>query len=239
MKSIRIWSNRHRGADVYVLGAGASLDHFDKAYFADKLVVAVNEVASAWGITPTAIVLKEHRESLMMAAANHPSTPLIVSRWPYGDPARGFPSLDTTPLLALPNLYVFDHLPNRSGAFDATVDWPTSDDSLVVSMSTLTSALHFGALLGAKTLIVVGHDAGQLDDSPYMAGYGKAEQAMGYGVQNKDWLIALEAQSRGVKAQLVERYGCRIYSLSPFLNWHLEGHRFDGGLGVQINLDAA
>jgi hypothetical protein len=200
-------------------------------------VVTVNEVASTWGITPTAVVLKEHRESLLMAAADHPNTPLIVSRHSYGDPGRGFLPLDETPMLALPNLYVFDHLPNRSGDFDAAGDWPPDDGSLVVSMSTITSAMHFACVLGAATVILVGHDAGQLDDSPYMKGYGRAEAALGYSTQNKDWLIALEAQSRGVKAQLVERYGVRIWSLNPFLNWALEGHRFDGGPGVQINLD--
>ena len=237
MKSIRVWSNRFRGADVYVLGAGASLDYLDKGWFAGKLTIAVNEVASTWGISPTAIVVKERAESLLMAVAEFPNTPIVCSRYPYGDQGRGFAPIDQTPFMALPNLYVFDHLPNRSGDFDAERDWPTDDGSLVVSMSTITSAMHFAAHLGAATIFMVGHDCGQLGDAAYMKGYGKAEAAMGYPVQQVEWLIALERQSRAVKAQLVERYGVRVYGLSPFISPDLEGTPFRGTNA--INLPAA
>ena len=76
-------------------------------------------------------------------------------------------------------------------------------------MSTITSAMHFAAYLGASTIFMVGHDCGQLGEAAYVAGYGKAEAAMGYSVQQVEWLIALERQSRAVKAQLVERSGVR------------------------------
>jgi hypothetical protein len=236
LKSVRIWRNRFQGADIYVLGAGASLDHLDPAWFAGKLTIAVNEVASTWGITPTAIVVKERAESLLMAVADFPNVPIVCSRFPYGDPHRGFAPIDQTPLLALPNLYVFDHLPNRSGDFDAERDWPADDGSLVVSMSTITSAMHFAAYLGAATIFMVGHDCGQLGETAYMKGYGKAEAAMGYPVQQVDWLIALERQSRAVKAQLVERYGVRVWSVSPFLSPRLDGIPYNGGPGAQINV---
>lgn len=237
MKSITVFEGRHRGQDVYVLGAGASLDYLDKAWFANKITVAVNEVASTWGIRPTYVVLKEHAESLLMAAADHPGVPLIVSRHSYGDPFRGFLPIEQTPLVCLPDLYVFDHLPNRSGDFDAAADWPTKPDSLVVAMSTIVSAMHFAAFIGASTIFLVGHDCGQLGEAAYMAGYGKAEQAMGYPVQKVEWLIALERQSRAVKAQLVERYGVRVYGLSPFISPDLEGTPFRGT--NVLNLPAA
>ncbi len=227
MKSITVFANRHRGEDIYVLGAGASLDYLDREYFAGKIVVAVNEVASTWGIVPSYLVLKEHRESLLMAASEFPDTPLIVSRHSYGDPHRGFPAIDQTSLLALPNLYVFDHEANKSDRFTSE-DWPKHPDSLVVSMSTITSALHFAALLGGRTLWLVGHDCGQLGDAAYVKGYGKAEAALGYDVQKTDWLIALEKQSRAVKKELVERYGCRVWSVSPFISPDLEGTPFRG-----------
>jgi hypothetical protein len=220
-----------------VLGAGASLDHLDPAWFSGKITVAVNEVASTWGIRPSYVVLKEFAESLLIAASDPPDVPIVCSRFPYGDPHRGFPPIDETPYLALDNLYVFDHLPNRSGDFDAARDWPADDGSLVVSMSTITSAMHFAALLGASTIFMVGHDCGQLGEAAYMKGYGKAEAAMGYPVQQVEWLIALERQSRAVKAQLVERYGVRVWSVSPFLSPRLDGIPYNGGPGAQINLD--
>ncbi len=226
MKSIAVWRNRFQGADIYVLGAGSSLDYLDKDYFRDKIVVAVNESASTWGITPAFVVLKEHRESLLMAAADFPDVPLIVSRHSYGDATRGFPPIDQTTMLSLPNLYVFDHEANRS--LEALPGLPAQADDLVVSASTITSAMHFACYAGAKTVWLVGHDAGQLGDAAYVKGYGKAEAQMGYPVQNTEWLIALEKQSREVKRQLVERYGVRVWSVSPFISPDLEGVPFRG-----------
>ena len=80
----------------------------------------------------------------------------------------------------------------------------------------------------AGSVILAGHDCGQLGESAYMKDYGTAEKAMGYAVQNTEWLIALERQSRAVKKQLTERYGCRVYSLSPFISPDLEGVPFRG-----------
>ena len=236
--SISTHKNTYAGAEIYCLGAGASLNYLDPAYFADKLVVAVNESAQAFGIKPLAIVLKEHRESLAMAYSAFPDVPLIVSRWPYGDPNRGFPPLEETPYASIPTVAVFDHEANQSGAFDAERDWPTDPDALVVSMSTITSAMHFAAYLGAKTIILVGHDCGQVGtEGPYVKGYGQAEAQMGYAPQQLAWLTSIERQSRAVKAQLVARYGVSVLSLSPFLSPHMDGVPFDGGT-VQINMPA-
>ena len=57
---------------------------------------------------------------------------------------------------------------------------------------------------------------------------------MGYPVQQVEWLIALERQSRAVKAQLVERYGVRVYGLSPFISPDLEGTPFRGTNAINL-----
>ena len=216
MKSVTIWRNRYRGQDIYVLGAHASVDLLDQSYLNGKIVIAVNEVGQAWGFRPSFVVLKEHRESVLMAASAFPDTPLIVSRHPYGDQSRGFPPIEDTTLIQLPNLYVFDHEANRSLAGDPAL--PADPDSLVVSGSTITRAIHFAAYLGAGTILVAGHAAGTLAGRQYMKGYGAAEKAQGYGVASGEWMRGIMGQTSAVKRQLVERYGCRIYGLAPWIS---------------------
>ena len=44
------------------------------------------------------------------------------------------------------------------------------------------------------------------------------------GITN--WMSALEKQSQLVRGYLMEKYNCNIYSLNPFLNLNLEGHKY-------------
>lgn len=219
MKGITEFRNRHRGEDIYVVGAGASLNYLDREFFTGKITVMVNTVALTWGVQPTYIVAKEHAHCVHPNAARFPDTPIIVSLHDCGSPVR-------PANFSHPNVHVFDHLPNAVQDFDAGRDWPTEENSLVVSWSTITSAMHFAAYLGAATIIVAGHDCGQMGtDGPYMKGYG---------VSSMDWLLQIERQSRAVKEQLIWRYGCRVYGLSPFITPDLEGVPFIGANKINI-----
>jgi hypothetical protein len=100
------------------------------------------------------------------------------------------------------------------------------DGSLYVSWSSITSAMHFGAYLGAKNIIMVAHDCGELDDKSWVDGYvydtwdkTKVEEAK---ERNKQF----EIQSIAVKGKLKQLYGCNVYSLNPFINYNLEGVKF-------------
>lgn len=207
----------HAGQDVYILGAGPSLNYLDPAFFDGKTVVAVNSSARTFGIRPAYVVVKEHVEEAVPNAQAFPDVPIICSRGPYGNADQAWPEFDQ------PNVYVYDHLPNRATEFDAIRDWPTDPDSLVVSMSTITSAMHFAAYSGAANILVVGHDCGRLGDDLYVTGYPDAEPAW-----MPEWLQSIERQSLAVKRELVRRYGCRVYGLSPFITPNLDGVAYRG-----------
>jgi len=61
---------------------------------------------------------------------------------------------------------VFNHLPNT-----LRVSTLPPKDHLVVSYSTITSAIHLAAYMGAKNIILVGHDSGTLDGECNFDGY--------------------------------------------------------------------
>lgn len=209
----------HPGSDIYVIAAGHTLDYLDQRFFDGKLTIAINQVATIWGITPTYLVGKHH-PFIAREAEALPGVPTIVPRHEVGGTSQDRWAYD------LPNVHLFDHLDNRVHEAQFPRDWPPHPDMLVVSWSTITTAMHFAAYLGAANIIVVAHDCGTLGNQPYVSGYLQAINADMH--QSRDWVKQIEGQTREVKRELAERYGVRVYSLSPFLNYNLEGVPYIG-----------
>ncbi len=210
--------NIHKNKDVYVLGSGGSLNFIDPKFFYKKITVCVNEVGETYLPTTKYVVTKYHPEAIKFAQ-QMPNVDVIVSRGSLGGPH--YPALPV-----LKNLYTFDHNTNKDAATSVVADWPLEDGSLYVSWSSITSAMHFGAYLGAKNIIMVAHDCGELDDKSWVDGYvydtwdkTKVEEAK---ERNKQF----EIQSIAVKGKLKKLYGCNVYSLNPFINYNLEGVKY-------------
>jgi hypothetical protein len=90
--------------------------------------------------------------------------------------------------------------------------------SLAFGSSSLHGAMHLAAWLGAKHLVLVGADCGTLDGEHRVAGY--IEGHTPWALYNRHHLL--------MKQFLIENYGVTVYSLNPFINFNLEGHRFSG-----------
>ena len=201
-----------------MLGSGATLNFIDPKFFYKKITVCVNEVGEVYLPTTKYVVTKYHPEAIKFAQ-QMPDINVVVSRGSLGGPH--YPALP-----ALKNLYTFNHNTNRDAATSVVSDWPLEDGSLYVSWSSITSAMHFAAYLGAKNIIMVAHDCGELDDKSWVDGYvydtwdkTKVEEAK---ERNKQF----EIQSIAVKTKLKELYGCNVYSLNPFINYNLEGVKY-------------
>jgi hypothetical protein len=126
----------------------------------------------------------------------------------------------------------FDHLPNR-------VQQPPdlapigSPDRLVVSWSTITTAIHFAAYLGAANIIVCGHDCGFIDGLANYTGYydhvapiapgARADTDARYAAYARI-ISGLERQTMQVRDRIREVYGCSVHGLNPFVSLALEGH---------------
>jgi hypothetical protein len=212
------FKNIHKNKDVYVLGSGGSLNFIDPKFFYKKITVCVNEVGKTYLPTTKYVVTKYHPEAIKFAQ-QMPNTNVVVSRGSLGGPH--YPALPV-----LKNLYTFDHNTNKDASTSVVADWPLEDGSLYVSWSSITSAMHFAAFLGAKNIIMVAHDCGELDDKSWVNGYvydtwdeTKIEEAK---ERNKKF----EIQSIAVKGKLKQLYGCNVYSLNPFINYNLEGVKF-------------
>ena len=123
-------------------------------------------------------------------------------------------------------LYYFNHLDNQHDKVDTSV---IGGDKIVVSFSTITSAMHLAAYMGAANIIICGHDAGLLDGKMNFHEYFtdiKDTPWQNWG-QYRNWLKVIEGQTLAVKNKLIEVYGVNIVSLNPFINFGLEGHKYE------------
>lgn len=223
-RSIAELKNAHAGATIYVLGSGASMQFYDPAFFADKIVVGINQ---AWREFPCTFVLQHHHEHAQ--AALDAGQKLVVAEYDCG-----IRSLGRRPLSGV--RWVYKHPEQRH--IDPNFDvWPlaaTVDDALLMTSCTVAEGVQFAARLGAASIVLVGCDGGSLDGALNYPGYngGAGTQPEHLGPTYPILLAIVEHfRSRGV----------RIYSLSPFVDFGLEGHIYSKRLAAMalVNVDGA
>lgn len=207
------WRNRHQGKTVYVIGSGKTLDYLDPTMFDGQVTIGVNQVYKK--LTPTYLVRKEkeHRKVVLReckGATHH------FWKGPGKDSKR------------------VTHFPcskNRMGSGRPILS-RVPENGLIASWSTITTAIHLAAHMGATIIIVVGHDCASIDGKCNFRGYHTAKTigvAWGKGKQARrryrHWLSKIEKDTVSLKKQLKSKYGCHIVSLNPFASLRLEGHK--------------
>lgn len=212
MKPIGELKNIHEGHDIYVVASGASAGFIDQSFFDNKIAVGVNEVWKRFRNLDYVVRKESRRMDEAISASRQFGFKTIVSAHNCG--ALKYAKNGGAD-------YVFEHLDNALEQIDLSV---VGTDMIVVSYSTITSAIHVAAYMGAANIILVGHDCGTLDGNTNIAGY--AEAIAGAQFYRK-FLTVIEPQTLALRAKLKEVYGCNLYSLNPFVNFGLEGHEYE------------
>lgn len=205
-------AGKHDGQTAYVLGSGKSVDFYDPEFFADKLTVATNEGWSNWLPRVNYMVSKYH--SIVRGWCDSDRVDVIVvSRGHTGQPHEKISDSD--------GYVVFEHQPNKVADFSAE-DFP--DDGLVVSYSTITSAMHLAAFMGARHIVMVGADCGWIDEDSKVTGHADS-------LSNPEFAFHFDIQNRIVADQIRLRFGCSVSSMLPFVTPNMEGHKFTSPFG--------
>lgn len=211
MKPIGELKNIHEGHDIYVVASGASAGYIDPGFFDNKLAIGVNQVWERF-TNLDYIVRKESKGmNVAIAASKLSGFKTICSGHNCG--TLRYAKNESAD-------YYFEHLDNKLEEIDLSV---VGTDKIVVSYSTITSAIHIAAYMGAANIILIGHDCGTLDGKANIAGYAESP----HGAQfYREFLAVIEPQTLALRAKLKEVYGCNVYSLNPFVNLGLEGHEY-------------
>lgn len=212
MKSIGELKDIYSGYDIYVVASGASAGFIDPSFFNNKLAIGVNEVWKRFANMDYVVRKESRRMDEAISASRQFGFKTIASAHNCG--TLKYAKNEGAD-------YVFEHLDNALEIIDLSV---IGTDKIVVSYSTITSAIHVAAYMGAANIILVGHDCGTLDGKTNIAGY--AESIAGARFY-REFLTVIEPQTLALRAKLKEVYGCNLYSLNPFVNFGLEGHEYE------------
>ncbi len=211
---IKPLENKHTGEDIYIIASGKSVDFYDLSFFDNKITIGINQIYKM--LPTTYLVRKEHR--LMKDIISQvPDTIHVISNGDCGNNNNINKQYIKQNKL---NVYVFDHDKNNC-QYKGLPD----GDKIVVSWSTITCGIHLAAYMGAKNIILVGHDCGTIDGESNCSGYHtNTSRNQANEDQYINWLKKIENQTIKLKKDIKVKYGCNIISLNPFINFNLEGH---------------
>lgn len=204
---------KHAGETIWVLGSGPTLNFIDPEFFDDKTVVTVNWVGRTFGLKSFYAFSNYHCEDVIDTFGPGLSVAVMLAR----DTLTQQPWPDTPP-----DNVVFSEAHNYSppGSSWDPYKMPPPPGQIVYGSSSIHGATHLAAHLGAKTIILVGADCGHIDSEQNIDGYPLPTETFSFRVWNAHSII--------LKRWLKEHYGCDVYSLNPFINLNLEGHKFHG-----------
>jgi hypothetical protein len=197
---------------IYVLGSGPSLNFVDKSFFDDFFVISTNFSARAIGVKAHYAFTHYHQNALDLTK----DTGVVVTL------ARDTVTQNPWPGEQPDNLVLVeqDNYKPPGSSWNPLTTHPPKPYSLAYGSSSLHGAMHLAAWMGAKNIVLVGADCGQIDG---------ADRVSNYQVQGGDTLWSLyNNHHKFMKDWLVKEYGANVYSLNPFINFNLEGHTFRG-----------
>jgi hypothetical protein len=201
------------GLDIYVLGSGPSLQHIPLDFWQGKVIVSTNHGCTLRGIKPDYLVTKYHHHAREYAE-RFPASRTVVTRHDRGDVNQ--PQIEPGPWIVL------DHDQNLCERWDG--QWP-EPGKFLVTFSTITTAMHWAMHLGARNVILAGHDCGWIGESGRVDGYRRDSEGHGRDDDSHLW-STFSAQTALVKQQLWLRFGVTVTSVNPFINLALEGHEY-------------
>jgi hypothetical protein len=217
MKSVVDFKGIHKGLDIWVIAAGPSMNYVDSSFFENKITIGINRVSMKFNCDY--LVAKDGRGFELISETIQEKTKLILSKHESGNLHQDRNSIDG-------DFWIFDHPSKPQEQPELSCLTPDSD-KIVVSYSTITSGIHLAAYMGAKNIIICGHDCGTIDGQSTLKDYYKTiRQHHGSDEAYVRWLSQIENHTASVCHVITRNFGCNIHSLNPFINLNLEGHRY-------------
>ena len=225
-KNIKELKNIHVDQDIWVLAAGPSMNYLSPSFFENKITIGVNRICKFFNCDY--IVAKDGRGFSEILDAIDNKVELILSKHESGNLYQNLNTCEK-------DHYIFDHPAKPQEKPDLScID--KNQDKIVVSFSTITSAIHIAAYLGAKNIMICGHDCGTIDGESTIRKYYDKTIIPHQGTNEGyiKWLSGIEDHTILVASKIYKVFGCNIHSINPFLNFNLEGHKYKSSYGGEV-----
>lgn len=209
------YQDMHFGQDIWVLGSGKTLDFYDPAMFEGRVVVGTNYGWTNLLESVDYMVTKYHKHANDWVGSERVGV-VVTTRGERGH--RNLEPIDD------PRMVIADHNENTVERW-TDQEWPTDPEALVATHSTITTALHWAAHIGARTIFLAGADCGTIDGDIHIDGY-KINQT------NQDMLRNYDLQNRMVRDKIWQIYRTPIVTVLPFVTPNMDGHTFRSHAGA-------
>jgi hypothetical protein len=224
MRNLDNFRNIHKGKDIYVVASGPSLDYINKSFFDNKITIGINQIYKK--VKVNYLVRKEPEMIDEIFKTCDKNTVHFVSKGHHGGMVNKIKLAQFIQKYNKNNnIVLYNHNINKHEMPDVL-----PKDGLVTSYSTITTGIHLAAVMGAKNIILVGHDCGTLDNKCNTKNYHTKETisiAWKNGESDyRKWLPQIESHTIKLKGILKKNFKCEMYSLNPFINFNLEGHKY-------------
>ena len=205
--NICVLKNAHKGAVVFVVASGASMNFLPKQIFDGAVVVAVNEM---WQHVPATYAVMHHHERAQEVI--DAGVKLVASERDWGSEKWG----QLGDLHG--NFYTYRTGENNmSASIDVEALERDTLNELVVSPCSTSEAMQFAAHLGASVIVCCGIDEATLDGRMCVEGYNNGNPTTLQHVRLMRPIISATVAA-------LRRKGVGVCSLSPFVGFGHEGH---------------
>lgn len=207
--------NLHKGADIYIIGSGASMNYVDKSFFDNKLSVGINfahrHYKCKYSVIKDIVTRRDMAQHLSECKRDNS---LMITTSAH----MGGTHLYNTKY----NYFVFKE--DQWGGFVRAEYVGT--ETIVNSHSTVTTAMHVAFYLGAANIILCGIDCGLIDGKSNHDLYYPNVKPEGIEYQKKSMSHPYHEWNIKQMRTALKKHDCNVYSLNPFINLGLEGHKF-------------
>jgi len=219
-KSITELKNTHKGEDIWIIGAGSSMDYVDPSFFENKITIGVNQMFQYFPceyVVGRDLAVRVRWDETVKELSNRKDIKFLYSRLHQG---HG----EENPIIPSDNFYEFE-----SGINDDIKGLECiGTDKMVAIRTTLNTCINIAGYMGAKNIMICGKDEGKINGNLYYKGYVKdkwPDAGNWNGIEH--WLYLTEKNTIMVRDRVKEVYDCNIHSLNPFINFKLEGNEYE------------
>ena len=212
-KSITELKNIHKGEDIWIIGAGSSMDYVDKSFFDNKICIGVNQMFQYFPceyVVGRDLQVRVRWDETVKELSNRKDIKFLYS--------------GENPIIPSDNFYEFE-----SGINDDIKGLEcVGTDKMVAIRTTLNTCINIAGYMGAKNIMICGKDEGKINGNLYYKGYVKdkwPDAGNWSGIEH--WLYLTEKNTMMVRDRVREVYDCNIHSLNPFINFKLEGNKYE------------
>ncbi len=219
-KSITELKNTHKGEDIWIIGAGSSMDYVDPSFFENKITIGVNQMFQYFPceyVVGRDLAVRVRWDETVKELSNRKDIKFLYSRLHQGHSGEN-------PIIPSDNFYEFE-----SGINDDIKGLECiGTDKMVAIRTTLNTCINIAGYMGAKNIMICGKDEGKINGNLYYKGYVKdkwPDAGNWNGIEH--WLYLTEKNTMMVRDRVKEVYDCNIHSLNPFINFKLEGNEYE------------